>query len=455
MALTSEDIWQKFDLTSNNSTATNSQAVNSNHCHSFESILKPTAMLSAVNSTAVAAATNSSSRTATSISKIMDTDSLVVPDIGDILSDTNLDLDINLDGGIDMDFDYLLDDFLSTKEPLRYDCMWSGERDPMLMNLNNGASNMKASCPGNGTVASEETVIPCSNLDITAGVQSMSCFDTPLSSETSDLDETSSDLEGDVYIQRTSCADRLLPCSPDSAASDMSSTTSSTSSSPVHFFSDHSYVATTRYNCRETTYSPTCVAASNHDRMETHDNEIQSSSSVKSKSSSTTRTSSIESTPGQQNAFRIPAYPTSKTLYKSSTTTTGSAAGSNNSLIKLPAVGKKNSQAKFKFQVKFKSKGVAKSPLMLAGAAAASSSGSRRSLLRSTHVRSPAARNLTAKQLLAMTSNKSLQVSKTYTQLKRMLCFIQYKFVLLNRFLSRICSNIYIDMLIRFADMFK
>ena len=407
MAFTSEDIWQKFDLTSNNSSAT-SQAVISNHCHPFESILKPAAMLSANSTTAVGGAVNS--KTATSISKIMDTDSLVVPDIGDILSDTNLDLDINLDGGIDMDFDYLLDDFLSTKEPLRYDCMWSGDRDPMLMTLNNGASNMKVSFPGNGTVASEETVIPCAaNLDITAGVQSMSCFDTPLSSETSDLDETSSDLEGDVYIQRTSCADRLLPCSPDSAASDMSSTNSSTSSSPVHFFSDHSYVATARYNTRETT-SPTCVAASNHDRMETthHDTEIQSSSSVKSKSLST-RTSSTESAPGQQNAFRIPAYPTSKTLYKSSTT-----SGSNNSLIKLPAAAKRNnSQAKFKFQVKFKSKGVARSSLMLAGGSAATSSSSR-SLLRSTHVRTTATRNLTAKQLLAMTSNKSLQVSNRH-----------------------------------------
>jgi hypothetical protein len=248
MALTSEDIWHKFELI-NSSTTSSQPAPESNqnlHCQALgPTVLKSSAMLT---STATAMAAR------TSISKIMDTDCLVVPDIGDILSDTNLDLDINLDGGIDMDFDYLLDDFLSTKEPLRHDCMWSGERDPLLMSLQTGGNySTKSSCSGN---TGEETVVP--NLDLAAS-QGLSCFDTPLSSETSDLDETSSDLEGDVYVQRTSCADRLLPSSPDSCGE----VSSSSSSSPVHFFSDHSYVATSRY--QENNHHS--VLANNHERL--------------------------------------------------------------------------------------------------------------------------------------------------------------------------------------------
>ena len=62
-----------------------------------------------------------------------DTDSLV-PDIADImLGSPGCSLS---DIGIDMDFDNFLDDILrlEEEEPLRQDCMWSGQENRLIIN---------------------------------------------------------------------------------------------------------------------------------------------------------------------------------------------------------------------------------------------------------------------------------------------------------------------------------
>ena len=244
MALASEDIWQKFDLSCAERLDLSKMDMmeTSPVDHTLDDadlFLTDLVGRSVINTTIVGgmppsspAAAGGKPVTATSAAAApasrLSADTEVVPDIIDILSDSaTFDMDINMDdGGIDMDFDNFLDDILRLEDPLRQDCMWSAAES--------SASSSSSSSPTSPTSSSSsrlDSLLPLTNvsLDVVAS-KDMSCFDTPLSSETSDLDETSSDLEAEV--EAGLCA-RLQPSSP----------TSSSSSSQDFTFADHSYVA--------------------------------------------------------------------------------------------------------------------------------------------------------------------------------------------------------------------
>jgi hypothetical protein len=190
----------------------------------------------------------------------------LVPDIRDLISGGSgssfdhlsggcLDdlADLNMDGGIDMEFDetFLLGpDILlgldsDETDPLRHDCMWSGVGG-------GGSAALKAASateqPPSGSSCSssyfgdqlllelgesQQLLLGCSPTAPSCSVagpgeEPLSCFGavaTPLRSETSDLEETSSDLEEEVLSDRTTRA----------AAERRAAV-------PTH--SDHSYIAT-------------------------------------------------------------------------------------------------------------------------------------------------------------------------------------------------------------------
>ena len=195
MSLAGEDIWHKFDL-------------------SKSELLK-------MEPEEIDTMTSSLSQM---IKQKKSTDSLV-PDI-DILSFTNpLDVDINMDGGIDLDFDSLLEDILGfQEEPLRHDCMWSGDisnnldKSMMLLNQNSEPKN-------------KLDILPSSSMNVASLTKDLDCFDTPLSSETSDLDETSSDIDADVEVGTNICR---LQGSED------------TRRNQDYTYSDHCYIATSK-----------------------------------------------------------------------------------------------------------------------------------------------------------------------------------------------------------------
>ena len=204
MAMASEDIWQKFDLS----------------C--AEKLDLPKMDIDMLMETVDRAPTR----------KQAERHEDMVPDIIDILADTNnFDMDINMDGGIDMDFDNFLDDILRFEEPLRQDCMWSGEPDSKPSTV----ISPKQSDTTQTRLSSSrlDSLLPLLNMNLDVASKDMSCFDTPLSSETSDLDETSSDLEAEAELGLRA---RLQPDTP--------STSSPTSPQGFHF-ADHSYVAST------------------------------------------------------------------------------------------------------------------------------------------------------------------------------------------------------------------
>ena len=164
MSLASDDIWQKFDLAKSEFIKMEQEEMNTVTNNIYQ-MMKHT----------------------------KSTDSLV-PDIDMLAFPSNLDVDINMDGGIDMDFDSLLEDILGFQDkPLRHDCMWSGdisaneEKSLMLLNTNSEPKN-------------KPDIAPSTSMNLGSLTKDLDCFDTPLSSETSDLDETSSDIDGEVEV---------------------------------------------------------------------------------------------------------------------------------------------------------------------------------------------------------------------------------------------------------------
>jgi len=245
MALTSEDIWQKFDLNVTDkpnfsqmdiedSADLDVDLVGDHHSSFIHAMAEAAANSPFIHSGAKTITTATPSRKSVALSSVtavttsLDRDAdcfplptsiapggsaAVVPDIGDILALTNtFDVDINMDGGIDMEFDHFLDDILST-EPLKHDCMWSGGSQPAAEDLAKKASHTTY---GERLLFEHQQTTTSNNRP--ASAKSLSCFDTPLSSETSDLDETSSDLEAEVDVVGANEAgiqlcDRLQPSS--------------------------------------------------------------------------------------------------------------------------------------------------------------------------------------------------------------------------------------------------
>ena len=196
MSLASDDIWQKFDLAKSEFIKMEQEEMNTVTNNIYQ-MMKPT----------------------------KSTDSLV-PDIDMLAFPSNLDVDINMDGGIDMDFDSLLEDILGFQDkPLRHDCMWSGdmstneEKSLMLLNTNSEPKN-------------KPDIAPSTNMNLGSITKDLDCFDTPLSSETSDLDETSSDIDGEVEV---GTINSRLQGSRDTLKSNQDIT-----------YSDHCYIATSK-----------------------------------------------------------------------------------------------------------------------------------------------------------------------------------------------------------------
>jgi len=257
MALASEDIWANVDMNSSDN---------------IDLLLD-------------CVAENSGLRLARSLKD--DTDSLV-PDIADImLGSPGCSLS---DIGIDMDFDNFLDDILrlEEEEPLRQDCMWSGQDGEYSTNFGEQLlrQQKKEAKPRLDT-------LPTASVDLTdISSKDLSCFDTPLSSETSDLDETSSDLEAEA---------ETIKSKVDS------------------MFSDHCYTST----------SP-----QHHDRLAADlltPNDSSEEDEVKQTKPTTKHIKSFQPV----NTFRVPSFPTPRLQDSSSRS-------------------RKPNQAKFKFHMKFK-----------------------------------------------------------------------------------------------------
>merc|ERR1712168_996077 len=167
----------------------------------------------------------------------------------------------------------------------------------------------------NGISGGGRTLTPSSSLTSKRN----SCFDTPLSSETSDLDETSSDLEAEVDVDVGDCVeqqlcDRLQPASDDDDSGDNSSVTFGEDilQNQEFAFYDHCYYTTktSRSNCSITggnRATDTAAVTTKH---------VTTSSRGGSNDSSTI-------------TFRLPSsFPTTATRYRRSN------SSSNNSLIK-------------------------------------------------------------------------------------------------------------------------
>lgn len=279
MSLAGDDIWHKFDLSST--------------ADKMELKMEADDVLESASQTALFQTKGQK--------KSVVRDSLV-PDIVDIFTDsTTLDVDINMDGGIDMDFDSFLDDILSLEErPLLQDCMWSAQVSEESTTYGGGDHLLLEQ----RTAKPRHDSLPTSSVNLGLGAKDLSCFDTPLSSETSDLDETSSDLETEVEVG----ADRLR-CSD----------TSSRSSPKDFTFSDHCYTASSSQTHTPFPYSsyapsPTRTSGSLTPAESSEEDEVKST-------------------------FRVPSFPLHRFKRASA-----------------PHTPAKPSQAKFKFQLKFKSR---------------------------------------------------------------------------------------------------
>ena len=235
MALASEDIWKNVDMNSSNN---------------IDILVDCVANDSDVLS-------SSALRLARSLKD--DTDSLV-PDIADIMIDSS-----TLDIGIDMEFDHFLDDILRLEdEPLRQDCMWSSQED------GEDSSNLGEQMVRQQREAKPRLdTLPTANINMTdLACKGLSCFDTPLSSETSDLDETSSDLEAEVDVGVETSAKTKLDIT----------------------YSDHCYISTSRNDRLTETLTPTDSSEEDEAKTPTQTKHIKSFQS--------------------SNTFRIPSFPT-------------------------------------------------------------------------------------------------------------------------------------------------